>query len=228
MNAISYNIVRRPKRKTTSIVIHPDNRIDVLAPTHISESDIAQWISSKQAWIEKKIHFNSNTRRQHQVKLFRQHEPFTLLGREYTLAIELSGKHHTALNGSQLLCQTATPDQRETLRKQITHWYRQYALNHLQQRVDFYATLTAPSPALVGIKNYRSRWGTCHHDGRIYFNWRIIMAPPHVVDYVVVHELCHLRQHNHSPAYWQLVASVIPDHLLAREWLKVNGLSLDL
>ena len=64
---------------------------------------------------------------------------------------------------------------------------------------------------------------SCHKDGRIYFNWRIIMAPHSVVDYVVAHELCHLTYHNHSPAYWKLLESILPDYREAKAWLKTNG-----
>jgi len=80
----------------------------------------------------------------------------------------------------------------------------------------------------VDVKSYRSRWGSCHKDGRVYFNWRIIMAPHSVVDYVVVHELCHLVYHNHSAAYWKLVEHSYSDFRNAKTWLKMNGLSLTL
>ena len=228
MTELSYNIVRRPRRRTASIVIHPDNRIDVLAPVGISEARIAAWVSSKQLWIERKMLFNTHTRSQHQAKRYQQDEAFTLLGRDYALNLQPSTRRQVKLCGDSLICYTPAPDQRLAIQKQITGWYKQYAAAHLQQRVEHYAARTDTSPALVGIKNYRSRWGSCHIDGRIYFNWRIIIAPAHVSDYVVVHELCHLHQHNHSPAYWQKVASIMPDYRQAQQWLKINGLSLDL
>ena len=228
MSEISYNIIRRVRRRTASIIIHADNRIDVLAPAGLSDSHIAAWVGSKQTWIERKLHFNTHTRSRYEAKTFRQDELFALLGREYALCVEPSTKRHTYLSGERLVCHTPAPDRSPALRRQITHWYQQYARQHMQQRVAYYATQTGLSPALVDIKNYRSRWGSCHPDGRIYFNWRIIMAPTHISDYVVVHELCHLQQHNHSPAYWQLVAAIIPEYRTARLWLKVNSLSLDL
>lgn len=228
MSGISYNIVRSARRRTASIVIHPDNRIDVRAPSHLSDSHIDAWVASKQPWIEKKLHFNTHSRRQHQPKTFRQGERFTLLGCNYALSVEPSTRRQVILNGYQLVCRSPLPDHREALRKQITAWYRQYAARYLQQRVEHYAQLTGLTPTLTGIKNYRTRWGSCHIDGRIYFNWRIIMAPPHIADYVVVHEMCHLQHHNHSPAFWQLVASILPDYREAKKWFKLNGLSLDL
>jgi predicted metal-dependent hydrolase len=76
------------------------------------------------------------------------------------------------------------------------------------------------------VKDFQSRWGSCTPRGRVDFNWKIIMAPNRVVDYVVVHELCHLKQHDHSPQFWKLVESIMPDYLESKEWLRVNGASL--
>jgi predicted metal-dependent hydrolase len=75
----------------------------------------------------------------------------------------------------------------------------------------------------VGVKEYKARWGSCSSSGDVTYNWRIIMAPHHIVDYIVVHELCHLLEHNHGPKYWKHVKSVVPDYKECREWLKVNG-----
>lgn len=79
------------------------------------------------------------------------------------------------------------------------------------------------SPQSVGIKEYKSRWGSCSSSGDVSFNWRIIISPHHIVDYIVVHELCHLLEHNHGPKYWKHVERVIPNFNDCREWLKVNG-----
>ena len=82
------------------------------------------------------------------------------------------------------------------------------------------------NPASAGVKGYKSRWGSCHSDGRVYFNWRIIVAPHSIVDYVVAHELCHLVHHDHSKKFWKLLGTIIPDYAERKEWLKVNGRGL--
>jgi predicted metal-dependent hydrolase len=76
------------------------------------------------------------------------------------------------------------------------------------------------------VKEFQSRWGSCTPRGRVDFNWKIIMAPNRVVDYVVVHELCHLNQHDHSPQFWKLVENIMPDYLECKEWLRVHGAGL--
>jgi predicted metal-dependent hydrolase len=83
----------------------------------------------------------------------------------------------------------------------VVSWYRERALEKLQEKVDRYARIVGVSPSAVGIKTFRGRWGSCTTKGKLEFNWKAIMAPNRVVDYVVVHELCHLRHHDHSPAF---------------------------
>ena len=83
------------------------------------------------------------------------------------------------------------------------------------------------NPKSVGIKTFKSRWGSCHLSGDILYNWNIVIAPNRIVDYVVVHELCHLKQHDHSDKFWKLVGQVIPDYAECKEWLRVNGRALE-
>lgn len=90
-----------------------------------------------------------------------------------------------------------------------------------------YAKLIGVPPNAVGIKSFKSRWGSCHVNGNIMYNWKIIMAPNRIVDYVVVHELCHLKHHDHSPKFWKAVEKVILDYRDCKEWLKENGRSLE-
>ena len=80
----------------------------------------------------------------------------------------------------------------------------------------------------VGINTFKSRWGSCDNRGLVQFNWKVIIAPSRVVDYLVVHELCHLKQHNHSPKFWKCVESVFPDYQECKEWLKMNGRTLEI
>lgn len=75
----------------------------------------------------------------------------------------------------------------------------------------------------VGVRDYRRQWGSCYRDRSVHFNWRIATAPMRIIDYVVVHELCHLRHHDHSKAFWKMLALCLPDYPERKEWLRVNG-----
>ena len=98
----------------------------------------------------------------------------------------------------------------------------------LREKVQQYAEDMNVAPRAVGVKGYRSRWGSCHSDGRLYFNWRIIIATHSVVDYLVVHELCHLVHGDHSKKFWKLVQDMLPDYQERRDWLRTNGRGLTL
>jgi len=224
MDSIEYSITRSLKRKTLSIVIRPDNQIDVLAPKRMPAARIHQFVHDKQRWIQKKLHFNQHIRTNYQPKSFLEGEVFPLLGETIVLTIR---KDCTAihLSGKQLIVPSFPADK---LKKQLIIWYRKQAEQHLQQRAQSFLPAIGKQPACIGVKAYKSRWGSCHHDGRIYFNYRLIMAPVWVIDYVIVHELCHLIHHNHSNDFWQLVAHIMPDYPQSKTWLKNNALSLDL
>jgi len=119
-------------------------------------------------------------------------------------------------------------DNPELIQDSLESWYKQHALAKLTEKTKRYAQTIDVTYASVGIKLYKSRWGSCSVEGDIDFNWHIIMAPNRIVDYIVVHELCHLIHHDHSPKFWKQVERVMPDYAECKEWLKMNGDSLKL
>ena len=116
----------------------------------------------------------------------------------------------------------------EAIRGALERWYINRAQVKLAEKAQRYAKLLRVSPSSVNVKPFKSQWGSCTLRGDIRFNWKIIIAPNRIVDYVVVHELCHPVHHDHSPRFWQSVERVIPDCWECRDWLKINGRSLDL
>jgi len=230
-HGFSYNLIRSAKRKTLSIIIRANSDIDVLVPTRTPVAYVEQFVGSKSAWIKKKLHFNSEIRPSVKPKSFIPGEPFQFMGKEVNLEIQ-TGRRAVAMIEDKLIVTlpavTAVENKTVLIRRVIEKWYSQQAEVHLQLRTEQLAELMGKKPTHVGVKGYRSRWGSCHIDGRIYFNWRLIMAPEWVIDYVIMHELCHLIHHNHSKAYWQLVEDLMPDYRSAKTWLKIHGASLNL
>ena len=104
--------------------------------------------------------------------------------------------------------------------------YRDAAKEYIPKRVEYYHSLTGGSYKKITIRDQKTRWGSCSSNGTLSFNYRLMLAPPRVLDYVVVHELCHLTHMNHSKAFWDMVASILPEYKEYRKWLKDNGHTL--
>ncbi len=106
------------------------------------------------------------------------------------------------------------------------HRYREQARKIFEERAAFYLPLTGGHYNTISVRDQKSRWGSCSSRGTLSFNYRLIFAPPVILDYVVVHELCHLTHMNHSKEFWDKVASVMPDYKIHRQWLKDHGQEL--
>ncbi len=117
---------------------------------------------------------------------------------------------------------------KNTIRSLLERWYRSNPEKRLGEKTVRLAGVTGVNPTSVTVKNYKSRWGSCSTKGDISYNWRIILAPHSIVDYVVVHELCHMLEHNHSSKYWKHAERHVPNWRECRDWLKHNELGRDL
>lgn len=115
------------------------------------------------------------------------------------------------------------PGDEEAVRAAIRAMLSERALVRIRERLQYYAPLVGKSPGRVTIREQKTRWGSCSSKGNLNFNWKLIMAPPPVLDYVVIHELCHLWEFNHSPKFWTLVESRMPDYRVWKKWLKTHA-----
>jgi predicted metal-dependent hydrolase len=131
------------------------------------------------------------------------------------------------VNGRLLVETNGKPDigsEKTAVKKALMDWYFEHAENKVKERLDRFAQQIGKWPASVEIKRQVRRWGSCSRNGMVRLNWKIIMAPLSIIDYVIVHELCHLMYPQHSFQFWQKVQSIIPDYKKRRDWLKRNGL----
>ena len=226
-----YKVIRRPRRKTASISVK-DNIVTVLVPQNLSEERVEQVVRRKSRWIRKKLKYNLEVRKTYRPKEYVSGEAFSYLGMHYRLKIVDGESEKVSLKNGRLYVnvpQSLSGEARDKLIvTQLTEWYQEHALIAIGEKVKKFSAQIVVQPKKIGIKGYKSRWGSCNSKGEVYFNWRIIMAPQRIIDYMVAHELCHLIHHNHSKAYWKLLESVIPDYKESKEWLKVNGRILSL
>ncbi|MCI5141578.1 MAG: M48 family peptidase [Candidatus Electrothrix sp. ATG1] len=231
--SFDYKVIRRPRRKTASISVHPDCSVRVLVPSFVTDCQVEELIQRKTKWIKSKLSEFEEIRQKNRPKEYVSGESFSYLGRNYRLKVINSDLEEERAKLIQSRFHVVVPAgleqeaRHQRVINQLSAWYRHQAAVRLQEKTACYAKRLLVSPASVGIKDYRSRWGTCHSDGRIYYNWRIIMAPHSVIDYVVVHELCHLVHLNHSKRFWDLVSTILPDYAEQKAWIKVNGSGLE-
>lgn len=113
-------------------------------------------------------------------------------------------------------------EKRDIIKDALIKWYFALAIKIINRRVNRYSRLLDLFPKEVIIKDQKKRWGSCSSSGILRFNWRIVMAPISIVDYVIVHEMCHLRIKNHSSDFWKLVSVALPDYQRRKDWLKNN------
>ncbi|MGC9965885.1 MAG: SprT family zinc-dependent metalloprotease [Syntrophobacteraceae bacterium] len=220
-----YQIRKSARRKTISITVHPDNRIVVSAPASCSKKNILLFVEKKSDWIHGAIQANLQRARQNRQRRFETGEKLLFLGREYILRVDRGSPPDVFLTGGFICVRLASEGAPEPLevKNHLLEWYVARALDKVKEKLPHYADWIGVNPHFVTIKSLKSRWGSCSVHGRISLAWNIIMAPEAVLDYLVVHELCHMVHHNHSAHYWDLVASILPDHRQSRKWLRENG-----
>ena len=213
----------RSKRKTIAIIVQRDGKVLVRAPLKAPESLIRQFVESKSGWIVKKKAQAAH----HALPLARQFtagEKFLYLGQEYPLSVVAGAGAALRFEQGFILTPKALPNAQPLLEK----WYKTAARKLFIERVKFYAQKFGLKYERIRLSAARTRWGSCSSRGTLSFTWRLVMAPLEVVDYVVIHELAHLRVKNHSTVFWAEVAKMLPDFKHPRAWLKKNGQFLTL
>jgi len=218
-------IIRTERSKSASIEIEGDI-VKVTVPKNLSEVRIEDLIRNRTAWIRNKLKIQTEAIRP-KSKEYVNGETLTYLGRNYRLKCVSGGAGGAKLKNGYLTIHVEKGASgsgcERSVRPSLEEWYRAHALEKLKEKTKRYACIIGVSPKSVDLKDYKARWGSCSSSGDVTYNWRIIIAPHHIVDYIVVHELCHLLEHNHGPKYWKHVERVVPDYKECREWLKVNG-----
>jgi len=218
--------VNRTRRQKTAEFSLRDGQVRVLVPDRLSNAEINRLIQRRMPWIREKMRQQESAPRMHP-KEYVSGESFAYLGRNYRLKIVQDVEEGVKLKSGGFVVSISGERDSEERGKRVhdllERWYVDHALDRLQEKIDRYGRIMDVTPASIFVKGYRSRWGSCTHTGNIGFNWRIIIAPHTIVDYVVVHELGHILQHDHSDAFWLLVRRVIPDFQERRRWLKEHG-----
>lgn len=221
-NGLIAEVIRTDRRKTADIRVG-DGAVSVVVPSNTTTEKIDQLLVNKRQWIKEKIAIHREMASVSN-KAFVSGESFPYLGRNYRLKVERGNFAPVRLiQGRLLVTAPLGSEQPDMVRNALVRWYKRQAQLKLQDKVARFAPIVGVEPNGVGVKTFKSRWGSCTAKGKLEFNWLIMMAPNRMVDYVVIHELCHLIRHDHSPEFWKEVARGMPDYQQCRDWLRVNG-----
>lgn len=200
--------------KRLRIVVHPNLTVCVRAPDGYSESEIHQAIRSKAPWIAKQLDALAAFHPLPVPHKYISGETIIYLGRQYRLKIEEGKTTETKLRGRFLHIAVRDKHDYALVRNAVTSWYRSRASEVFRRYLDACMKVVGrhgvANPTFV-IRDMRTRWGSCSASGRVILNLRLIQAPVHCIEYVIMHELCHLAHHNHSPAFYRLLVRCMPD-----------------
>lgn len=230
--AIEYDIIRT-NRKTIGIIVDPEQGVVVRSPKYVTEDKVNELIKNKSDWILEKIEKVQEIKPAPRPKEFLSGEKLPYLGRRYRIKLIRDDKKgvEVKLIRAKFMIRAhskfSEEERREMVKEKLIQWYRSKSDIKIRERVDIYKEKLVVEPENITVKKQEKRWGSCSSLGNLNFNWKLIMAPVSVLDYVVVHELIHLIHPNHSRDFWSLVETIIPDYKEKREWLRINGKSLD-
>jgi predicted metal-dependent hydrolase len=212
--------VRNGRARRYILRVLPDATIRVTIPRHGSRREAEAFVRTRTRWIADRRQELETTRR----------DPRWRAGQRIWWRGVPSRVEITQVDDGSVLVRcgemTVATTAREDYRPVLEPVMRSSAVDELPGRLLRLAAAHGLEVARVTVRNQRSRWGSCSRDGTIALNWRLLQMPTTVCDYVLLHELMHLREPNHSPRFWAQVASVCPDYAQARAWLRVEGLAL--
>lgn len=220
---IRYQLERRARR-TVGLKINQQGLV-VHAPQRMAEAELNRLLLSKWSWIVNKL--AQQAQQSVAPMQWQDGEPLLLLGK--TIYLDLvpdSVNRQAKLDGNAL--QLALKDIQDSafIARKVVLWYRQFALQDFQRRIQLMAAKLGISTPPVALSSAKGRWGSCNSRRQIRLNWRLIQAPPTLINYVVAHELAHTKQMNHSAKFWAIVESLYPDYKNAEKQLKQCALQL--
>jgi hypothetical protein len=232
---IEYRIKRGRRKKSIAISISSACQVVVLAPQILSNERIREIVRKKSRWILRKQDDFKKLKKLYPAKEYVSGEQLLFLGRKYRLKImETEDKSgcEPILTGRRIVINVqknlAQGNRKQIIKDALTNWYHARTAEVLLHRIKRYSGLLNLAPKKIIVRNQQKRWGSCSRSGVLRFNWRIALAPVSIVDYVVVHEICHLKEKNHSGEFWRQVSLVIPDYKKRRQWLKDNPVGIDI
>lgn len=219
--SLEYTVHRSTRRRSLCIQVHANGAVSVRAPVGVSVKDIRGFIWERWEWIkEKRRHFLALVPPR---RVLQDGAELPFLDDVLVLRTAHARHRPVEREGRELYVCAHAPREVSRLLEQ---WYRRQAHGYVSERVVHFTPAVGRAARRVSIRDQKTRWGSCSARGTISINWRLMLAPAAILDYVIVHELCHLLQPNHSARFWEEVARVLPDYRLHRDALRRCGYRL--
>jgi len=210
-----YSIRRSTRARRVRVAVDPEKGVEVVLPLRAPERAAKAAIVELRPWIERRLREVEAAREQ----IAAREGTVPYLGETLTL-VPQARRTRVHRRGHELLVPEGDP------REALERWYRRMAREEIQPRLDMAVAELGTRYTKLTIRNQKTRWGSCSSTGAMSFNWRLLLGPEEVLDYVVWHEACHLKVMDHSPRFWALVAHHMPAYPHARRWLSRHGSTL--
>ena len=221
---LRFELYRSARRKTVGITVDRDGSLILRSPIDCTLEQLERIVKAKLVWTYSRLAEKKLVFRAPRPKKFINGEGFYYLGESYRLLLVNPLSTHNIiplrLEDNWFMLRV---DERQRAEQHFAFWYTNQARQWIGSRVARFAGRVDVQPKQVHVRDLGFRWGFCSSRDEINFHWRTILLPPHIIDYLIVHELVHLKEKNHSRQFWRRLERVIPDYVQRRDWLLVNG-----
>lgn len=221
---LQFTIRRSAKRRTMQITVERTGELVLSAPPEVGMEQLREFVNEKRFWIYTKLAEKDRLQREVPRKEFVGGEGFLYLGRSHRLKlVDEQNSPLKLVNGRFALCQDALTD----ARAHFIRWYCERARVWLSSRVAEYQSRMEVKPTGLKVQDLGYRWGSCGKGNWLYFHWKTILLPARIAEYVVVHEMAHLHEPHHTPAFWLRIERAMPDYAQRRDWLAEHGIDVE-
>ena len=225
---VGYEVIRS-RRSTADIIIERDGRVVVRAPDWADDEKVANIVESKHYWIFQGLAEWRDLNATRVLREYKNGEGFLYLGRGYRLLLVNDQEAPLQLKNGRFMLRRDLVEQGdiEAAKVAFREFYIAKGVERLGSRAAYYAPKVGVDASDLTVKELGHRWASCSASGKLSFHWKCMMAPQTIIDYIVVHELCHFHHRDHTDAFWNEVDKVMPDFRERKEWLRKNGSGLD-
>ena len=227
---IEYELLPGSSRKTTDIVIERNGQVTVRPPADYTPEQVDAVVESKRMWIYRNLAEWKDLNASGIAREWVNGETFLYLGRTYRLSLVSNQEYNLQLKDGRFCLRRAVIEHggADAAKCAFETYFSEKGMQRMSERAAYYTPKVGVKIGGVKIKDMGYRWASCGKTGVLNFHWKCMMAPPKIIDYIVVHELCHLHYRNHTDDFWNEVDKVMPDYRERKEWLRKHGASLDI